>query len=127
MRFRLHQLTLSASSLTVLVENPRVKKVNRMWESLAEHFWPKPARKLAESLRLAGWIAGPEPDRVRNVIKFLAADILQSLTRGGQLLVDLDDLFGHDFVGLMRAASQHKVGAGSEPFVAIGVKPETDH
>src|SRR5258708_17801820 len=123
MRFRLHQLTLSASSLTVLVENPRVKKVNRMWESLAEHFWPKPARKLAESLRLAGWIAGPEPDRVRNVINFLAADILQSLTRGRQLLLDLRDLFGHDFVRLIRAASQHTAGAGSDTSFAIGGEP----
>jgi hypothetical protein len=46
---------------------------------------------------------------------------------GGQLLVDLDGLFGHGVVGFLRAADEGEIGAGGQTFMAIGVKTDSEN
>ncbi len=69
----------------------------------------------------------PQADGMGNIVELLGADRLETLAFGGELLVDLDDLLGHNFVCFLSAAYEHKILSGGEPFMAIGVESEAEH
>ena len=62
-----------------------------------------------------------------DVVKFLTADRLKLLAAGLELFIDLDGLFGHRFVGILCAAKKRKVFTGGNPFMTIGIQPQTYH
>ena len=65
-----------------------------------------------------------QADGMGDLIELLAADVLQFLAFGGQLLVDLDRLLGHGFVGFLGAAQQGKIRAGRQALMAVGIQTQ---
>ncbi len=72
------------------------------------------------------FVAG-HADGVGDVVEFLVADVFELLAFGGELFVDLNDLFGHDLVGLLGAAHEQEILAGGQPFVPVGIESEAQH
>ena len=68
-----------------------------------------------------------QTDRLGDFVGLFVGDVVQLFAVGGELLVDLDGLLGHDLVGFLRAAGQDEVGAGGEPLVAIGIEANAVH
>ena len=69
----------------------------------------------------------PQTNRMGNFFKLLVADGFEALAGGGELLVDLDGLLGHNLVGIFRAAQQQKIRTCGHSFVAIRIKTEAKH
>lgn len=65
-----------------------------------------------------------QPDLVSDLFELLAADIMQLLALGRELLVDLDRLLGHLLVGVLRSADQGEVGTRGHPLVPVGVEAD---
>lgn len=63
-----------------------------------------------------------QADGMGNIVKLLAANLLQRLALGRQLLVDLDDLFGHDLVRFLGPANQSEIRARRDSFVPVRIK-----
>jgi hypothetical protein len=63
---------------------------------------------------------------MRDVVKFIAADVFEIFAPGDELLVNLDGLFIHGIVGFLRAADEGEIGPGGQPFVAIGIKTDSE-
>ena len=59
-----------------------------------------------------------------NVVEFLAGDLFELLSLGGEFFVNFDDLFGHDCVSILRTAQESEVRAGGEAFMAVIIQPE---
>ena len=62
-----------------------------------------------------------------NVIEFLETNVFELFAFGGELLVDFENLFGHDVVGFLGTAHQNEVRASGQPFVAVRVEAEAHH
>src|SRR5690242_21933397 len=53
-----------------------------------------------------------------DVVKFLAADVIEMLSAGLELFVDLDGLFGHLLVRVLSAANEREIIALGNALVA---------
>ena len=62
-----------------------------------------------------------------NIIHFFPGYVLQLLALGGQLFVDLDGLFGHDLMGLLRTADQGEIWTLSDSLLTVGIKADPNH
>jgi len=62
-----------------------------------------------------------------DVVKLLAAYLIEGLAPGVEFFIDFDDLLGHDLVGLLGSPDKHEVRAGGQPFVTVGVETDADH
>ena len=69
----------------------------------------------------------PKTDGVGNLVEFLAADVFELLTLGGELLIYLDGFFRHNLMGLFGAAQEDKIRAGSQAFMTVGIQAEAQH
>ena len=67
-----------------------------------------------------------QADRVGDIVELFAADFMQFLAHGFQLLVDLNGLLGHLLVGLLAASQQCEVRAGRDALVAVRVQSDTE-
>src|SRR5207245_150905 len=67
-----------------------------------------------------------QTDRMGDVVELFAADFVQLLASGFQLLVDLNGLLGHLRVGLLAASHQGEVRAGRDALVAVRVQSDTE-
>src|SRR5258705_1077816 len=77
---------------------------------------------------VGGWGGGPmKTDRGGNFIELLVADFLEPFALGSKLLVDLDRLFGHDFVRVLRATHQREVWAGGKALMTVRIQAQTEH
>ncbi len=65
-----------------------------------------------------------EADFGGNVVHFGGRDLFEGFAFAGEFFVNLDDFFGHVFVGLFGAAYEGKVGSGGEAFVAVGIEAD---
>ena len=66
-------------------------------------------RKESTSFWRLDWF---EADFVGDVVKLFMADVLQLFAAGLEFFIDLDGLFGHRRVRILRAADQRKIRAG---------------
>ena len=55
------------------------------------------------------------------------ADFFELLATRLEFFVDLDGLFGHLRVRVLRAADQRKIRPGGKPFVAVGIQPDPEN
>ena len=62
---------------------------------------------------------------MKDIPQFLGAGVFEAFAAFGELLVDLDGRFLHDFVRFLGAADEEKIVAAREPLVAVLVV-ETD-
>jgi hypothetical protein len=63
---------------------------------------------------------------VRDVVKFLVADFLQSFALGGQFFVNLDSLFRHDLVSFPGAANQYEIVAPGQALMSVIIKTNSE-
>ena len=63
---------------------------------------------------------------MRDVVELLVADFFELLAFGFQLLIDLDDLLGHHFMGFLRAADEREVWPGGDTLLAVGIQPQPE-
>ena len=83
---------------------------------------------MVDSNRLIGLhLVALQTDRSGNFVELIATDFFECFSFRLQLLVDLDGLLGHDFVSLLGAANQGKVGTGGDTFVTVRIKPHPQH
>src|SRR5690349_16131647 len=67
-----------------------------------------------------------QANRRRDVIKLRAADLLQRLAPGFEILVDFDGFLRHRLVGLLGAAHQREIGPGGHALVTIVVEANAE-
>src|SRR6266571_9505073 len=67
-----------------------------------------------------------QTDRLGNVVELFAADLVQLLAHGFELLIDLNRLLGHLLVSLLAASHQGEVRTGRDALVAVGVQSDTE-
>ncbi len=58
---------------------------------------------------------------MRDILKFRVTDGIQRFTASGELFVNLDGFFSHQFVSFLGAPGQDKIWPGRNPFVPIGI------
>jgi hypothetical protein len=68
-----------------------------------------------------------QPDGMGDVIEFRAADLVQPLSPGRQLFIDLESFFGHGIVRFTRPADEGEIRAGGHALVAVGIQSESEH
>ncbi len=57
-----------------------------------------------------------------DILKLFAAYLFQRFAFGRELLVDLDDLFGHDLMRFLGPANQSEIRASRDSFVPVRIK-----
>src|SRR5215468_5615294 len=88
------------------------------WETCARNCGGYEPAMAAAGSRSAG-LVGMQPDGMGDLIEFLAGNILQTFAGHVELLINLDDFFGHDLVSLPGTAHQDEILTGGHPFVAV--------
>src|SRR5881397_746528 len=86
----------------------------------------KPGSRIKTAMRNGSLVCRRpvQPNRSGDIVEFLAADLLKLFSTGGELLVDLQRLLGHDLVRLLRSAHKREVRSGGQTFVAVGIQTE---
>jgi len=70
---------------------------------------------------------GLQADLVGDVGELLAADLLQALAAGLELLVDLDGFLSHLLMRVLGAADEREIIAFGDALVAVGIEAEAKH
>ena len=68
-----------------------------------------------------------QTDRVGDFVELFVADVLELFAFRGQLLVNLNGLFGHDFMRLLGTTHEDKIRAGGQALMAVLVQTDTEH
>jgi hypothetical protein len=68
-----------------------------------------------------------QTDGLGYFVKLIAANLFEAFAGGGELLIDLDNLFGHHLVGFPGPTRQQKIFARRETFVAITIRRQAKH